>query len=81
MPITLRLRDVSPADELRLRETVESVLDGNWHVTVSRSHLDGQWHLQLQGTEESWRVVVPAFNEQSLHLLSEQLRNGSAMSV
>jgi hypothetical protein len=73
---------VSPADELRLRETVESVLDGTWCVTVSRSHLDGQWHLQVQGTEESWRVVVPAFNEQGMHQLSEELlRNGASVSA
>lgn len=63
MAITLRLRDVPPALQRRFRETLEDVLDGDWSVTLSRSHLDGQWHLQLDGGSERYRVVLPALQD------------------
>jgi hypothetical protein len=60
MPVTLRLRDVPPSLELRLREASDSALDGDWCVTVSQSHLDGQWYLQLDGTGARYRVSLPS---------------------
>ncbi len=73
MPVILRLRDVSGTAELRLREAIESALEGDWSVIVSRSHLDGQWHLQIQGSAESWRLVVPSFEDQALTELTSTL--------
>lgn len=60
MPVTLHLRDVPPSLELRLREAIDSELDGNWCVTVSRSHLDGQWYLQLDGVAARCRAPLPS---------------------
>jgi len=60
MPVTLHLRDVPPGLELRLREAIDSELDGNWCVTVSRSHLDGQWYLQLDGVAARCCVPLPS---------------------
>jgi hypothetical protein len=62
MPVTFRLRDVPPALELRLREAVDGVLDGNWCVTLSQSHLDGQWYLQLDGLGTRSSVSLPSTN-------------------
>lgn len=73
MPISFRLRDVSRNDELRLRDAFETLLDGDWSVTVSLSHLDGQWHLQLEGGGECHRAVVPSFDELALTELAERL--------
>ena len=60
MPVTFRLRDIPPALELRLREAAESAIEGEWCVTVSRSHLDGQWYLQLDGASQRCRAVLAA---------------------
>ena len=60
MPITFRLRETPPGLELRLREAVESTIDGDWCVTVSQSHLDGQWYLQLDGVSMRCRAVLPS---------------------
>ena len=60
MPITFRLRETPPGLELRLREAVESTIDGDWCVTVSQSHLDGQWYLQLDGVSMHCRAVLPS---------------------
>jgi hypothetical protein len=62
MPVTFRLRDVPPALELRLREAVDAVLDGNWCVTLSQSHLDGQWYLQLDGVGTRSTVSLSSTN-------------------
>ena len=62
MPVTFRLRDVPPALELRLREAVDGVLDGNWCVTLSQSHLDGQWYLQLDSLGARSSVSLPSTN-------------------
>jgi hypothetical protein len=74
LPITLRLRDVPPALEPRLRETIEDALEGDWSVTLSQSHLDGQWHLQLDGSSERYRVVLPALQDVRLKGLHHLLR-------
>jgi hypothetical protein len=71
--LTLRFRDLSRTDELRLTEAIENGLDGEWSVIVSRSHLDGQWHLQVHGTVDRWRVVLPSFDDQTLDQLSDML--------
>ena len=60
MPITFRLRETPPGLELRLREAVESTIDGDWCVTVSQSHLDGQWYLQLDGVSMHCRAALPS---------------------
>lgn len=76
MSITLRLRDVPPGLEARFRETIENALEGDWSVTLSRSHLDGQWHLQLDGSADRYRVVLPALQDvrmTGLHHLLRQL--------
>jgi hypothetical protein len=78
MPITFRLRDVSRVDEMRLRDVFETMLDGDWSVTVSQSHLDGQWHLQIEGAGECHRTVVPSFDEVVLAELAEALLSPSA---
>lgn len=74
MPITLRLRDVPPALEPRFREIIEDALEGDWSVTLSRSHLDGQWHLQLDGPADRYRVVLPALQDVRLSGLHHLLR-------
>lgn len=74
MSITLRLRDVPPALEARFRETIEDALEGDWSVTLSRSHLDGQWHLQLDGSSDRYRVVLPALHDVRLTGLHHLLR-------
>lgn len=74
MSITLRLRDVPPALEARFRETLEDALEGDWSVTLSRSHLDGQWHLQLDGSSDRYRVVLPALQDVRLTGLHHLLR-------
>ena len=74
MPITFRLRDVSRNDEVCLRDVFESVLEGDWCLTVSQSHLDGQWHLLLEGRGERRQVVIPSFDEETLADLAETVR-------
>ena len=74
MSITLRLRDVPPALEARFRETIEDAHEGDWSVTLSRSHLDGQWHLQLDGSSDRYRVVLPALEGVRLSGLHHLLR-------
>lgn len=74
MSITLRLRDVPPGLEARFRETIEDALEGDWSVTLSRSHLDGQWHLQLDGSSDRYRVVLPALQDVRLTGLHHLLR-------
>jgi hypothetical protein len=71
--VSIRFREVSRTVELRLCEAIENALEGDWSVIVSRSHLDGQWHLQVQGTVDRWRVVVPSFDDETLMKLSEML--------
>ena len=73
MAITFRLRDVSRTDEVRLRDALETMLDGDWCVTVSQSHLDGQWHLQIEGHGVCRRAVVASFDEVALTELAEAL--------
>jgi hypothetical protein len=73
MPIIYRLRDVSRLDEVRLRDVFETILDGDWCLTVSQSHLDGQWHLQLEGRGECRHVVLPSFDEDALMQVAERL--------
>lgn len=73
MALTLRFRDVLRTDELRLTEAIENGLEGDWSVIVSRSHLDGQWHLQIEGTVDRWRVVLPSFEDDTLEQLTEML--------
>ena len=73
MPIIFRLRDVSRADEIRLRDAFEAALDGDWCLTVSQSHLDGQFHLQIEGRAGQRRVVLPSFEEEVLAELAESL--------
>jgi len=73
MPITYRLRDVTRADEVRLRDAFEAALEGDWCLTVSQSHLDGQWHLQIEGRGERRHVVLPSFDEDVLAQLAERL--------
>jgi hypothetical protein len=60
MPVTFRLRETPPGLELRLREAVDSTIEGDWCVTVSQSHLDGQWYLQLDGVAMGCRAVLPS---------------------
>ena len=60
MPVTFRLRETPPGLELRLREAVDSTIDGDWCVTVSQSHLDGQWYLQLDGVSMGCRAALPS---------------------
>jgi hypothetical protein len=74
LSITLRLRDVPPALEARFRETIEDALEGDWSVTLSRSHLDGQWHLQLDGSSDRFRVVLPALQDVRMTGLRHLLR-------
>ena len=73
MPIIYRLRDVSRADEVRLRDAFEAVLEGDWCLTVSQSHLDGQWHLQIEGRGQRRHVVLPSFDEEALEQLATTL--------
>jgi hypothetical protein len=63
MSLVVRFRDVPPQFEVPLREAIESAIEGDWIVTVSRSHLDGQWHLQVTNGSQSCRVVLPALGE------------------
>jgi hypothetical protein len=80
MPVTFRLRETPPGLELRLREAVESTIDGDWCVTVSQSHLDGQWYLQLDGVAMRCRAVLPSPTV-SVHQLEALLRRLSAVAV
>jgi hypothetical protein len=80
MPVTFRLRETPPGLELRLREAVESTIDGDWCVTVSQSHLDGQWYLQLDGVAMRCRGVLPSPTV-SVRQLEALLRRLSAVAV
>lgn len=79
MPITFRLRETPPDLELRLREAVESTIDGDWCVTVSQSHLDGQWYLQLDGVSMRCRAVLPS--DASVRQLEALLRRLCSVGV
>lgn len=79
MPITFRLRETPPGLELRLREAVESTIDGDWCVTVSQSHLDGQWYLQLDGVSMRSRAVLPS--DASVRQLEALLRRLCSVGV
>jgi hypothetical protein len=74
MTIKLRLREVPPDLQDRFRGAIESALDGDWSVTLSKSHLDGQWHLQLDGTSQRCRIVLPALEEVSASRLEALIR-------
>jgi hypothetical protein len=80
MPVTFRLRETPPGLELRLREAVESTIDGDWCVTVSQSHLDGQWYLQLDGVSMRCRAVLPS-PAASVSQLEALLRRLSSVAV
>jgi hypothetical protein len=80
MPVTYRLRDTPPGLELRLREAVESTIEGEWCVTVSQSHVDGQWYLQLDGVTMRSRAVLPT-PAASVHQLEVLLGRLSALAV
>jgi hypothetical protein len=80
MPITFRLRETPPDLELRLREAVESTIDGDWCVTVSQSHLDGQWYLQLDGVSMRCRAVLPS-DDTSVRQLEALLRRLCSVGV
>jgi hypothetical protein len=80
MPVTFRLRETPPGLELRLREAVESIIDGDWCVTVSQSHLDGQWYLQLDGVAMRCRAVLPSPTV-NVGQLEALLRRLSAVAV
>ena len=74
MTIRLRLREVPLEFQERFRSAIESALDGDWSVTLSKSHLDGQWHLQLEGTSQRYRIVLPALEEVSASRLEALIR-------
>lgn len=74
MTIRLRLREVPLNLQERFRGAIESALDGDWSVTLSKSHLDGQWHLQLDGTAQRYRIVLPALEEVSANRLEALIR-------
>jgi hypothetical protein len=83
MPVVLRLRDVPAQFEVPLREAIETAIEGDWIVTVSRSHIDGQWHLQLTNGTQSCRVVLPALGEvrvSRLRLLLQDVTAGRGPS-
>jgi translation initiation factor 1 (eIF-1/SUI1) len=48
MAVTLRLRDIPHALEDQVRDAADAALDGDWCITLSRSHVDGQLYLQLE---------------------------------
>ena len=74
MYLILRFRGVPHAYDALLRTAIESALDGDWCVTLSRSHLDGQWHLQLDGETQRCRVVLPELA--SSYLARRRVRAG-----
>lgn len=83
MSLVLRLRDVPAQFEVPLREAIETAIEGDWIVTVSRSHIDGQWHLQLTNGSQSCRVVLPALGEvrvSRLRLLLQDVTAGRGAS-
>jgi hypothetical protein len=80
MPVTFRLRETPPGLELRVREAVDTTIDGDWCVTVSQSHLDGQWYLQLDGIAMGCRAVLPSPSV-SVGQLETILRRLSAVAV
>ena len=80
MPVTFRLRETPPGLELRLREAVDSTIEGDWCVTVSQSHLDGQWYLQLDGAALGCRAVLPSPTA-SVRQLEALLQRLSSVSV
>ena len=78
MSLILRFRGVPHAYDALLRTAIESALDGDWCVTLSRSHLDGQWHLQLDGETQRCRVVLPELEKIRITGLIEILRGIAA---
>ncbi|MCA1562272.1 MAG: hypothetical protein LC753_06625 [Acidobacteria bacterium] len=74
MTISLRLREVPLDFQHTFRGAIESALDGDWSVTLSKSHLDGQWHLQLDGMSQRYRIVLPALEEVSASRLEALIR-------
>lgn len=63
MAVIFRLRAVPPAFDARLREAAEDVLEGDWRITVLRSHYDGQWNLQLEGPRTRCRIVISSLEK------------------
>jgi hypothetical protein len=72
--VILQLRSVPASLEAVIRDAVESALDGDWAVTLSRSHLDGQWHLRLDGIPAHLRIVLPEESQLSADRLARLLR-------
>jgi hypothetical protein len=79
--VTLQFRSVPANLESVIRDAVESGLEGDWAVTVSRSHVDGQWHLGLEGLPAKVRIVLPAVEKLSAHRLARLLREVARMST
>lgn len=63
MAVIFRLRAVTPEFDARLREAAEDVLEGDWRITVLRSHYDGQWNLQLEGPRTRCRIVISSLEK------------------
>ena len=74
MAVTFRLRAVPPEFDARLREAAEDVLEGDWRITVLRSHYDGQWNLQLEGPQTRCRIVISSLEKVTVAGLTVILR-------
>jgi len=79
MPVTLRLRDVPQALEDQVRDAADAALDGDWCITVSRSHIDGQLYLQLESRRSD--AVLSALDGIEISDLEGLLRRLSAAAA
>jgi hypothetical protein len=62
MAVTIRALGVSPEVHRCLCEAAEAALEGNWRITLLKSHIDGQWNLQLEGDGTRYRIVISSLN-------------------
>jgi hypothetical protein len=76
MSVTLCLRDIPRAVEGHVRDAADSALDGDWCITLSRSHVDGQLYLQLESRRSP--AVLSAIDGTDVSDLEGLLRRLSA---